>query len=111
MYSAFTALVFLCALLILIQFVSSLLNGSQVRVWLLSFEHLEGSTHISKAKAKEKPLRLKGKSYLVTEKFNAPNMFHYLATVWCSCGPSLRDLREKLHARKKAWQRQILFLP
>ena len=38
-------------------------------------------------------------------------MFHYLATVWCSCGPSLRDLKEKLHARKKAWQRQILFLP
>ena len=110
MYSAFTALVFLCALLILIQFVSSLFNGSQVRVWLLSFEHLEASTHISKAKAKEKPL-VKGKSYLVTEKFNASKMFHYLVTVWCSCRPSLRDLREKLHARKKAWQRQILFLP
>ena len=96
-------------MVILIQFVSSLFNGSQVRVWLLSLEHLEASTHISKAK--EKPSRLKGKSYLVTEKFNAPKMFHYLAIVWCSCGPSLRDLKEKLHARKKAWQRQILFLP
>ena len=96
-------------MMILIQFVSSLFNGSQVRFWLLSLEHLEASTHISKAK--EKPLRLKGKSDLVTEMFNALKMFHYLVTVWCSCGPSLRDLREKLHAHKNAWQRQILFLP
>ena len=90
-------------MMILIQFVSSLYNASRVRFWLLSLEHLEASTHISKAKD--------GKSYLVTEKFNASKMFHYLVTVWCSCGPSLRDLKEKLHARKKAWQRQILFLP
>ena len=91
-------------MVILIQFVSSLFNGSQVRVWLLSLEHLEASTHISEAKAEEKPSRLKGKSYLVREKFNAPKVFHYLATVWCSCGSSLGHLREKLHARKKAWQ-------